>query len=210
VDASRPGSETTSFQNARGAIPTLALSADKADQTSALAADAIVTMPIVPDDLAHAALQLIARSPALAQKSADEAIATPQREMPKIEPEPLDERALDDLEKLGGHDFVRDIVAQFVGDAAVVLANLSAAVSAHDMKAFREEAHALRSCAANVGAHNVYRMCLAWRDLDSHEIAASGSQYMQMLEDEFARVRNALVPMLAPDEKAAGESSEAA
>jgi two-component system sensor histidine kinase RpfC len=90
------------------------------------------------------------------------------------------------------------------------LANLSAAVSAHDMKAFREEAHALRSCAANVGAHNVYRMCLAWRDLDAHEIAASGSQYLQMLEAEFDRVRKALVPMLSSDEEPAGESSEAA
>ncbi len=139
-----------------------------------LSVDAIVAMPIVPDELARAASQLIGPLPRPRKRSPRAIGAAQQREMPKIEPEPLDERALGDLEKLGGRDFVRDIVAQFVGDAAVVLANLSAAVSAHDMKAFREEAHALRSCAANVGAQNVYRMCLAWRDLDSHEIAASG------------------------------------
>jgi hypothetical protein len=62
--------------------------------------------------------------------------------------------------RLGGRDFVRDIVAQFVADAAAVLASLTAAVASRDSKGFREQANALRSCAANVGAPNVYRMCL--------------------------------------------------
>jgi two-component system sensor histidine kinase RpfC len=90
--------------------------------------------------------------------------------------------------RLGGRDFVRDIVAQFVADAAAVLASQTAAVASRDSN---EQAHALRSCAANVGAQNVYRMCLAWRDLDAQEIASSGSKYMQMLEAEFDRVRGA-------------------
>jgi two-component system sensor histidine kinase RpfC len=93
--------------------------------------------------------------------------------------------------RLGGRDFVRDIVAQFVADAAAVLASLTAAVASRDSKGFREQANALRSCAANVGAQNVYRMCLAWRDLDAQEIASSGSKYMQILEAEFDRVRGA-------------------
>jgi two-component system, sensor histidine kinase RpfC len=110
--------------------------------------------------------------------------------LPKLEPEPLDARALG-IWRLGGRDFVRDIVARFVADAAAVLASLTAAVASRDSKGFREQAHALRSCAANVGAQNVYRMCLAWRDLDAQEIASSGSKYMQMLEAEFDRVRGA-------------------
>jgi two-component system sensor histidine kinase RpfC len=129
--------------------------------------------------------------------------------LPELSPEPLDARALGDLEKLGGHDFMRDIVAQYVADAALVLASLAAAVAERDQKAFREQAHALRSCAANVGAQNVYRMCLAWRDLDAQEIAASGAQCMKILEKEFERVRAALTPMLQ-DDGGSGPSNEAA
>jgi two-component system sensor histidine kinase RpfC len=67
----------------------------------------------------------------------------------------------------------------------------------------------LRSCAANVGAQNVYRMCLAWRDLDAQEIAACGAKYIQMLEAEFARVQGALAPMLQQLD-GSGPESEAA
>ena len=176
-------------------IPLLALTAEKTAGRAQTQADATMAMPIVPRELAGAALDLIARG------SLDAASGSPQssaaaREAPKLESEPLDPRALGDLEKLGGGDFVRDIVAQFVADAAAVLGSLGAAVTSRDEKAFREQAHALRSCAANVGAQNVYRMCLAWRDLDAKEIAASGSEYMRMLEEEFERVRGALTPML--------------
>jgi two-component system sensor histidine kinase RpfC len=153
-------------------------------------------------------MELIGRTATKSAAATPDAHAAAQPEMPKLEPEPLDARALLDLEKLGGRDFVRDIVAQFVADAAAVLASLAAAVAARDPKDFREQAHALRSCAANVGAQNVYRMCLAWRDLDAQEIAASGAQCMKMLEEEFERVRGALTPMLQDD--GSGPNSEAA
>jgi two-component system, sensor histidine kinase RpfC len=154
-------------------------------------------------------LELIRRRALQSHASFPQTVLAPQRELPKLEPNPLDARALGDLEKLGGRDFVRDIVAQFVADAAAVLASLTAAITSRDSKAFCEQAHALRSCAANVGAQNVYRMCLAWRDLDAQEIAASGSQYMQMLEAEFERVRGALAPMLQQGD-GSGTDSEAA
>jgi two-component system sensor histidine kinase RpfC len=189
-------------------IPTLAL-AEANSQGPYCVADAIITMPIVPRDLVRKTAELMGRSPATEKASSYER-TTPQRELPKLEPDPLDARALGDLEKLGGRDFVRDIVAQFVADAAGVLASLTAAIAMRDSKTFREQAHALRSCAANVGAQNVYRMCLAWRDLDAQEIAASGSQYMRMLEEEFERVRGALAPMLQQDNNGTGPDNKAA
>jgi HPt (histidine-containing phosphotransfer) domain-containing protein len=206
VDASSPNS--AAIRAASGETPILVLTSD--DKGSAqLAADAIVTMPIAPHRFARTAMELITRSPAT-MAALEAAPPPPRREAPKLESEPLDTRALGDLQKLGGAEFVRDIVAQFVADAATVLASLAAAISARDTKAFREQAHALRSCAANVGAQNVYRMCLAWRDLDAQEIAASGAQYMQMLEAEFERVRGALAPMLEPDDGQPGPDSKAA
>ncbi|MBV8850159.1 MAG: response regulator [Methylobacteriaceae bacterium] len=190
-------------------IPVLTLTSKQPVRPQQAHPNTSVSMPIVPDDLARAAFELIGRPARRTDGLHSEAGTAPRREMPKLEPEPLDARALGDLEKLGGRDFVRDIVAQFVADAAAVLASLTVAITKRDQQAFREQAHALRSCAANVGAQNVYRMCLAWRDLDAQEIAASGAQYMQMLEAEFERVRGALLPMLqqgdgpAPDSEAA-------
>jgi two-component system sensor histidine kinase RpfC len=183
--------------------------AEAKNEAAEFAADAIVTMPIVPLDLARKAAELVWQAPSAGRASPHDSTDR-RREMPNLEAEPLDARALGDLEKLGGRDFVRDIVAQFVADAAAVLASLAAAIAAGDPKSFREQAHALRSCAANIGAQNVYRMCLTWRDLDAQEIAASGSQYMRMLEEEFERVRGALAPMLQEGDGGSGPDSKAA
>jgi len=187
-------------------IPVLALTIDQIADAEASGIDAIVTIQIVPDKLARSVRQLIARTGRSTDAPNPESRATPARELPELSPEPLDARR---SRELGSHDFMRDIVAQYVADAALVLASLAAAVAERDQKAFREQAHALRSCAANVGAQNVYRMCLAWRDLDAQEIAASGAQCMKMLEKEFERVRAALTPMLQ-DDGGSGPSSEAA
>jgi HPt (histidine-containing phosphotransfer) domain-containing protein len=193
----------------RKGIRVLALTAEKGRDPRQSFADASVAMPIIPDELARRAMELMRPAALQPQATIPESGVAPDRELPKLEPEPLDARALADLEKLGGRDFVRDIVVQFVADSAAVLASLTAAVTSRDPRVFREQAHALRSCAANVGAQNVYRMCLAWRDLDAQEIAASGAEYMQMLEEEFGRVRGALAPMLQQRD-GSGPESEAA
>lgn len=104
----------------------------------------------------------------------------------------IDRRALGDLEALGGKEFVDQIVDQFVQDAACVLKELSQAVSVGDAHAFREQAHALRSCAANVGARQVYDLCLSWRAIDASEVAIRGEEHMRKLELEFERTCAAL------------------
>ena len=75
-----------------------------------------------------------------------------------------------------------------------MLAEVSAAVHAGDVQAFREQAHALRSGAANIGASGIYAMCLAWREVDAAKLAADGGHFVRDLEREFARVRDALQP----------------
>jgi two-component system sensor histidine kinase RpfC len=105
---------------------------------------------------------------------------------------PIDNRALNDLKTLGGDDFVSEIVDQFLGDAAGVLKNLHSAVAQGDVQKFRDEAHALRSCAANVGAQKVYKLCLDWRAIDARELAIEGEMRIRRLETEFERARDAL------------------
>lgn len=109
---------------------------------------------------------------------------------------PLDERALRDLKTLGGDEFVEEIASQFVSDAASVLKSLSAAVAEQDVHGFRDHAHALRSCAANVGAQAVYKICLDLRAIDAHELAVKGEIHVRDLELQFERAREALAKFL--------------
>ena len=93
--------------------------------------------------------------------------------------EALDMRALRDLEKLGGRDFVRDIAAQFVADGALALRSLAHSMQKGDAELFRDQAHALRSSAANVGARGIYVTCLAWREIEPDDLARNGATYLQ-------------------------------
>ena len=101
----------------------------------------------------------------------------------------IERTKLEELERLGGKDFVDDLVQQFLGDSVDVLRDLTQAVQSSDVDEFRELAHALRSGAANIGARGIYEMCLAWRQIDSAALSADGDSYVQALEDEFNRVR---------------------
>lgn len=104
----------------------------------------------------------------------------------------IDRRVLCDLEKLGGESFIEDVISQFVADASHLLPDLSASAAAGDTDMFHDHIHALRSCAGNVGATGLYKMCLAWRALNAHELASRGAECVTRLEAEFARAASAL------------------
>ena len=64
------------------------------------------------------------------------------------------------------------------------------------MTGFRDHAHALRSCAANVGAQIVYRRCLDLRDIDEGELARAGLTHVRALERDFASACGILRPLV--------------
>jgi two-component system sensor histidine kinase RpfC len=104
----------------------------------------------------------------------------------------VDRRTLQELEELGGRDFVNDLVAEFIGDAALVLRALHEAVDRGEPAVFRDQAHALRSGAANIGARGMYEICLSLRNLDAHALAQEGAEHVRRLETEFERVSKTL------------------
>lgn len=110
-----------------------------------------------------------------------------------IEKGPIDTAALNDLADLGGPDFVREVVNQFLDDSVSVLEGLSAAVETQNYHAFRDDLHALRSGAANVGARNVFQSCLKWRDIEPGELAVSGTEHLQTLQQQFEEARSQLM-----------------
>ncbi|HEY5226638.1 MAG TPA: response regulator [Methylovirgula sp.] len=104
----------------------------------------------------------------------------------------IDPRILRDLESLGGETFIEDVITQFVADASRLFPDLSASAVAGDAGMFHDHIHALRSCAGNVGATGLYKMCLAWRAIGARELASSGGECISRLEAEFARAASAL------------------
>jgi two-component system, sensor histidine kinase RpfC len=112
-------------------------------------------------------------------------------------PASIDVRALQDLESLGGKKFVAELVSEFNSDAELVLRELTVAVTNKDLLAFRDQVHAFRSSAANIGARKIYKMCLTWRQIGMRELETQGKEHLRKLELEFQRVRSDLVQYIA-------------
>lgn len=154
--------------------------------------DGCLGAPIDPDALLELIEAVLNRNEGDAEEISRDSMGAEEREGAPQRNSIVDRRALDDLAELGGSAFVNDIVAQFVEDASSVLRTLHEAVQARDAAVFRDQAHALRSCAANVGANSVYATCLAWREIQPAELAAQGQAHMKRLEFEFACAREVL------------------
>ena len=118
---------------------------------------------------------------------------------------PIDELALDDLSALGGPEFVREVVDQFVEDAAHIMSGLANAVESQDYRAFRDELHALRSGAANVGARRVFQSCLEWREISPEDLATNGDEHLIELRRQLAEARELLASHTAPVLQAADD-----
>jgi len=198
------GIEATRFYRfaalGRPRVPILALTADATAETERRCLEAgmddCLTKPIEPDRLLATIEAVITRL--RSEAAAPATPAEPARTEAAPEERPIDDSPiidtgkLDDLENLGGREFVDELVAQFVGEATAILSSLSEAVAEDDVTAFRDRIHALRSGAANVGADRVYRLCLDWRATDARELAIEGEIRLRTLEEEFARVREAI------------------
>ena len=127
----------------------------------------------------------------------------PLESHPRFQPAPssggLNQTTLGELLRLGGREFVADLVREFTGEAEVMLVQLHDAVAHDDLATFGERIHALRSCAANIGAQSVFERCLAWRDITQEELALRGEDYLAALRADFETVVAHLAAYLAED-----------
>ena len=182
------------------AVPIVALTADVTEETARKCREAGMKDCLSKPINARQLLSIVAEYSAQLPQGSEKAIA--YASVPDARPgagvvagvEPIDEDALRNLAELGGDSFVAEIVSQFIKDAAGVLAKLAQAVSVHDVDGFRDHAHALRSCAANVGAQAVYRKCLDLRAIEVQELVVDGERHMRQLEAEFEQARACLMP----------------
>jgi len=188
-------------------LPIIALTADVTDESRTRCIEAgmddCLTKPIEPARL----LQVLNHfTTGTRRPEKDMAERAPQLPLIKTEDVPdvpaesssaddepaIDTDTLNYLQKLGGKDFVTDLLDQYVSDAALMLRELSAAVAEDNLPMFQDRVHALRSCSANVGAKAIYNLCLSWREIDAYDLAVRGEAHMKLLEAEFAKAQSAM------------------
>lgn len=185
-------------------LPIVALTADATPETrqrcEEAGMDACVIKPIEPARL----LNIIDSIVSSREVSAEEAFAESETvkrisSHPKFrtaESSSIDTRSLSDLESLGGAKFVAELIDDFNRDTESLLVDLQLSASNGDVTAFREQLHAMRSGAANIGARRIYKMCLSWRHIGERELEMRGAEHLRKLGAEFQRVREALATYL--------------
>lgn len=117
----------------------------------------------------------------------------------------IDTYTLEELEKLGGRDFVNEVVGGYVSDAQVTLNELVDFRDRNDLPSFRNQAHALRSGSANVGAQGIFAICSKLEQIDEEEFQKNGDARLRELQVEFAEVRDVLTGYMKGGIKSASE-----
>ena len=185
---------------ARDDPPFVALTADATEESQRLCmeagVDAYLTKPVDTAEL----LTLIDRltAPMAAKASGLGAVVVRHPRLAGSGPPVLDWTHLERLRQLDdGDDFLAEVIQDFITDGDELVMELEAAAAAGDATAFRDNAHALRSSAAHIGATALFEICLAWRGLDPAELAEHGASYVTQLKSEFERLRTALLALKA-------------
>ncbi|MBS9477678.1 hybrid sensor histidine kinase/response regulator [Ancylobacter radicis] len=104
----------------------------------------------------------------------------------------LDEEAVESLRRLGGPQFAAELMEDYLDDAQTILARIVATARRGDLVGFRNEAHALQSSSANVGALALSALCQPWRDLRAEELRARADDVDHWAQQELARTRAAM------------------
>jgi two-component system, sensor histidine kinase RpfC len=168
-------------------VPIVALTADATTDAWArcreAGMDGYVTKPIEPARLVDVIDSVSGRPEAIQEHNVEDSTVSFMADRvaeSKIK-ELIDPNALADLENLGGHVFVSDLVSQFSKDAAALLSSLRAAVEEENVQRFRDAAHALRGSAANLGAAKVFESCMALRAITPSQLALDGEEKVTRL-----------------------------
>ena len=183
-------------------MPIIGLTADASPATAErcreAGMDACLTKPVEPARLAEV-VEAHGRPSSQGEGATVGAAAGSARVAPiashpgfrRAAPPPLDPQVLESLQALGGSDFVAGLVRDFLGDAEQSLRGLDAAVAEGDVAAFRLEAHAVRSSAANIGAKALWAACRAAEALPAPEMRSAGLRHAAAVRSEVDRVRAA-------------------
>ncbi|MCK0198188.1 ATP-binding protein [Ancylobacter sp. 6x-1] len=104
----------------------------------------------------------------------------------------VDDKAIESLRQLGGPRFVAELMEDYLVDAEVIIQRVIETARRGDLMAFRNEAHALQSCSANVGALALGSLCAPWRELRADELRAGVVELQRQADAELRRTREVM------------------
>lgn len=173
----------------RPRVPIVALTADASAETSARCLDAGMSACARKPIEARALLRIIdevtgqdmtvrSRVP---DQQADALTVSTTNTATDANDLPLCYDTVFELERLGGRGFVVQLFNQFFKDVEKAEAALLEAVAAHDVAAFQDQAHSLRSAAGNVGLSSIYALCLSWREISPRQLSRDGELLVERL-----------------------------
>lgn len=177
-------------------VPIAALTADATPEMARRCLEAgmidCITKPVTPAALIARIDRLVPAGPAPAA-----AVEPGDGQVRHIQSHPLfrlaqpalDREVLVDLEALGGDEFVAEMLTGFVREADDIIAELDQAARTDDPVGFRNQAHGLRSAAANVGARGIQELCAQCREVPVPALRADGTVLARRLRTELGRVR---------------------
>ncbi|RAI16703.1 response regulator, partial [Rhodoblastus acidophilus] len=152
--------------------------------------------PIAPEALAAAVAMASAgrRSEAQGVGESEDAAAPRGAE---LEAAAMDAATLAALGRLGGAEFLRELLVQFAGDAARLVEELQESLARGDMSSLLRQAHALESMAGNMGAAALVKLCRAWRAMNEKKLALSAARESGRLRRRWRMTLDAVGRALA-------------
>jgi two-component system sensor histidine kinase RpfC len=158
----------------KGHLPIIMLTADARAEAQTVCeeagADAFLIKPVNSREL----VDMIAR---LASKEA----VVPAAVAPAALPHELDESILNDLAQLGGHAFVKDLLASFEEDSERSMRDIERALASQDYGQWHDQLHMLKGGASDVGANRLAQLCAEAERIKPYELVGDAAR--QKLEE---------------------------
>ena len=108
----------------------------------------------------------------------------------------IDPATFEELKQISGADFINELIDAFLDDAPNMLANMSAALAAQDVDAFRRNAHSLKSNANTFGATELGALAKELEFMARENNLNIGNR-LEVLKAAYAQVAEALKGMRA-------------
>jgi two-component system sensor histidine kinase RpfC len=145
--------------------------------------DACITKPIDAHRLLSVMEQFVGKGSADAVPAPSEPAANVVM-LPTVETneDSLDEARLRELESLGGTGFLREMLSSLMTDVETLTIDLQRAQGQNDLYLFRDLAHSIRSCAANLGAESLCRQAERLETLSAERFANDATELGDLVE----------------------------
>jgi len=157
-----------------GHLPIIMLTADARAEAQTVCkeagADSFLTKPVNSRELVDMIARLASKQP-----------VTPAIAAPPALPDELDESVLNDLAQLGGHAFVKDLLASFEEDSERSMRDIERALASQDYGQWHHQLHMLKGGASDVGANRLAQLCTEAERIKPYELV--GGRARQKLDE---------------------------